>query len=152
MVMQEPESEPEAAPEQPAGTWLVATDPEAIREVMQNAGYRAELTTDEDGAPLIVSETSRSQFWVTFLDCGSDSGCLAVELYVGYTVSAPPAPETLNDFNTGYRYVRTYTTGDVVAMAMDILMQNGGIDQATFLEYLRLWTVILPDWETAMGV
>jgi hypothetical protein len=136
----------------PQGDWLLATDPGAIRDVLLDAGYRAELTTDDAGNPLIVSEASRSQFWITFLDCQNVAGCLAVEFYVGYSVQQKPPADVVNQFNADFRYIRTYVTGDVASMAMNVLMQNGGVDVPTFLEYLRLWSVILPEWETAMGV
>jgi hypothetical protein len=136
----------------PRGDWLLASDPEAIRTVLSNAGYRAELTTDDAGNPLIVSEASRSQFWISFLDCGNAAGCLAVEFYVGYSVQRKPPADAVNQFNADFRYIRAYVSGDVASMAMDVLMQNGGVDVPTFLEYLRLWSVILPEWETAMGV
>jgi hypothetical protein len=58
----------------------------------------------------------------------------------------------VNQFNADFRYVRAYVSDDVASMAMNVLMQSGGIDVPTFLEYLRLWSVILPEWETAMGV
>lgn len=134
------------------GDWLLATDPEAIRDVMLAAGYAAELTTDDNGAPLIVSQASNSNFWVMFLDCNTPRGCLAVEFYVGYEFSQKPSPDQLNDFNSNFRYVRTYVTGNVVSMAMDVLMQNGGVDVPTYLEYLRLWSSILTDWERSMNL
>ena len=131
----------------PAGDWLLATDPEAIRDVMLAAGYAAELTTDDAGNPLIVSQASRSNFWVMFLDCEVSRGCQGVEFYVGYEVTQKPEADVLNSFNTDFRYVRTYYSGTVVSMAMDVLMQNGGLDVPTYLEYLRLWSSILGDWE-----
>jgi hypothetical protein len=146
-----PKAQQPAAPAA-AGDRLLATDPEAIQKVLLDAGYRAEMSTDSDGNPLIISESSRSQFWVMFLDCQSTNGCLAVEFYVGYTITSKPPADALNSFNSDYRYVRTYVGDGVVSMAMDVLMRDGGIDVPTFLEYLRLWSIILPDWETAMGV
>lgn len=152
VVIPQPQPQPDPVIVAPPRETLLATDPEAIQRVMLDAGYRAELTTDNNGYPLIISESSRSQFWVTFLDCDNPAGCLGVELYVGYTITSKPTADALNNFNASFRYVRAYVSGDIVAMAMDVLMQNDGIDPATFLEYMRLWTVILPEWETAMGV
>jgi hypothetical protein len=147
MPFPEPQPEP-----QPAGQYLVATDVEAIQRVMQEAGYRAEIQYDEQGYPYIVSDSSRSQYWVLFLDCDNPAGCLGVEFYVGYTITQKVPADSLNSFNSDFRYVRAYSSDTVVSMAMDVLMQNGGIDVPTFLEYIRLWTVILPEWETRMGV
>lgn len=143
---------PVPVPAQPAGDWLLATDPAAIRDVMLAAGYAAELTEDDAGNPLIVSQASRSNFWVMFLDCDVARGCQGVEFYVGYEVAQKPDADVLNGFNTDFRYVRTYYSGTVVSMAMDVLMQNGGIDVPTYLEYLRLWSSILGDWEKRFGL
>jgi hypothetical protein len=147
----DPAPMPDPAPA-PQGDWLLATEPEAIQRVLLDAGYRAELTTDNSGFPLIVSETSHSQFWISFLECGNAAGCLAVEFYVGYSITQKPPADAVNQFNADFRYVRAYVSDDVASMAMNVLMQSGGIDVPTFLEYLRLWSVILPEWETAMGV
>jgi Putative bacterial sensory transduction regulator len=147
----EPEPFPEPEPE-PAGAFLLATDPEAIQRVLLDAGYRADIEYDEQGYPYIVSESSRSQYWILFLDCDNAAGCLGVQFYVAYTITQKVPADALNDFNTNFRYVRAYATDEVVSMAMDVLMQNSGVDVPTFLEYVRLWTVILPEWETGMGV
>jgi hypothetical protein len=149
----EPQPEPEPFPQaQPSGQFLVATDPEAIQRVLLDAGHRADLQYDEQGFPYIVSEASRSQYWIVFLDCDNAAGCLGVQFWVAYDITQKVPADTLNNFNGNFRYVRAYTTDTLVAMAMDVLMQNSGIDVPTFLEYLRLWEAILPDWENQMGV
>ena len=153
VVNPQPDPEPEPFPEpQPSGQFLLATDPEAIQRVLLDAGHRADLEYDEQGYPYIVSDSSRSQYWILFLDCENAAGCLGVQFYVGYEITKKVPADALNDFNAGFRYVRAYTSDTVVSMAMDMLMQNGGIDVPTFLEYVRLWTLILPDWENDMGV
>jgi hypothetical protein len=154
VVQPEPEPQPEPFPgnQAPAGQFLVATDPEAVQRVLLDQGMRADLEYDNQGFPYIVSEAGKGLFWIYFLDCESDLGCLAIEFYTAYEITAKVPADALNDFNAGYRYVRAYSADNTVSMAMDVLMRDGGIEVATFLEYLRLWTVILPDWEQVMGV
>ncbi len=131
---------------------MLANDPQAIQQAMQDAGYHAEMSTDDQGNPKIIGTASRSTYWVLFLDCQSSDGCLGVEFYVSYELDTKPSLETMNQFNNDYRYIRAFTNDDgQPRMMMDVLMRDDGLGKATFLEYLRLWTVIMPSFEDAIG-
>lgn len=143
----------ETAPEMPEGiTLLSATDPEAIRQAVSDAGLSAELTTDDYGDPMIVSSTSRSNFWVLFFGCTDGQDCSEVQFYIGYTLDSAVPAETLDQFNASHRFVRTFSFDGGVAMAMDLKMPGTGVEGAIFDDYLQDWLSVVPDWEVAMGV
>jgi hypothetical protein len=149
-----PNPRPPAPPAASAGFEVVqANDPAGIQQAMMNAGYRAELTTDDEGNPKIIGTASQSTYWILFLDCQSSSGCLGLEFYVSYSLDVKPTLEQVDQFNNDFRYIRAFTNdaGDP-RMMMDILVRDGGLDKRTFLEYVRLWTVIMPSFEEMIGV
>lgn len=149
-----PVANPNPGPPTPAPAFdvLLASDPVGIQKAMMDAGYRAELTTDSDGNPKIIGTASKSTYWILFLDCQSSSGCLGLEFYVSYSLDVQPTLEKVDKFNADFRYVRAFTNdkGDP-RMMMDILVRDGGMDKKTFLEYVRLWTVIMPSFEEMIG-
>jgi Putative bacterial sensory transduction regulator len=136
----------------PAGDFLIATDPAGLQRAMQNGGYRAELTTDDNGNPKIVGSASRSTYWVLFLDCDSSVGCLGVEFYVSYDMQTKPSLEQINQFNEDFRYIRaSINQYDQPSMYMDVLIRDGGLSQDAFLEYVRLWHAIVPEFEKTIN-
>ncbi|MCR8724222.1 YbjN domain-containing protein [Frigidibacter sp. ROC022] len=137
----------------PAFEVVLANDPVGIQQAMMNAGYRAELTTDDQGNPKIIGTASKSTYWILFLDCQASSGCLGLEFYVSYSLDRKPTLEQVDQFNNDFRYIRAFTNKDgQPRMMMDILVRDGGLDKRTFLEYVRLWTVIMPSFEEMIGV
>ena len=146
------------APDQPAEAGpafevVMASDAAGIQQAMMDAGYRAELTTDDEGNPKIIGNASASTYWILFLDCESTTGCLGLEFYVSYSLDAKPTLEAVDQFNNDFRYIRAFTNEDGdPRMMMDILARDGGLDKETFLEYVRLWTVIMPSFEEMIGV
>lgn len=150
-----PNPNPGFNPAPPAAAFdvLLANDPVGIQQAMMNAGYRAELTTDDQGNPKIIGTASKSTYWILFLDCQASSGCLGVEFYVSYSLDQKPSLEQVNDFNNDFRYIRAFTNDQgQPRMMMDVLVRDGGLDKETFLEYVRLWTVIMPSFEEMIGV
>lgn len=132
--------------------WLEATNPGALAEAMQSSGYRAELTTDDDGDPMIIGTASRSTYWIRFLDCDTPAGCLAVGFYVSYELQRLPELEAINQFNNDFRYIRAaMDPWEQPTMFMDVLMRDGGISRDAFLEYVRLWHAIVPEFENVIG-
>lgn len=151
-----PNPTPRPPPQPAAGPGfevLMANDPVGIQQAMMNAGYRAEMSTDDEGNPKIIGTASQSTYWILFLDCGSSSGCLGLEFYVSYSLDVKPTLDDIDQFNADFRYIRAFTNDDGdPRMMMDILVRDGGLDKRTFLEYVRLWTVIMPSFEEMIGV
>ena len=141
---------PGAAP--PMGDMILATDPAGMQRAMQGAGYRAELTTDNNGNPKIIGSASRSTYWILFLDCDSSVGCLGVEFYVSYDMQTKPSLEQINQFNEDFRYIRaSINQYDQPSMYMDVLVRDGGLSKDAFLEYVRLWHAIVPEYENTIN-
>lgn len=132
--------------------FLLATDPYAIQRVIQNAGYKAEMSTDDEGNPKIIGSSSNSTYWIMFLDCNLSIGCAGLQFFVGYSPEYAPSLEAINDFNNQYRYIRASvgSNGNPL-MFMDIIVRDGGISEEAFLQYLGLWNQFVPAFEDLIG-
>lgn len=141
-----------AAPAASDYTFISATDPEGIQRLIQKAGYRAELSTDDEGNPKIIGNMSNSTYWIMFLDCQLSIGCAGLQFFVGYGPEYAPSLEEINNFNNQYRYIRA-SVGDNgnPLMYMDIIVRDGGISEEAFLQYLSLWELFIPAFEDLIG-
>ena len=82
------------------------TGAEMVR-VLQDAGYRAELDTDDDGDPRIETRMSGVNVFVGFYDCKQDR-CGSLQFAVALDLAQGSTLETMNRFNSGYRYAKAH--------------------------------------------
>ena len=61
-----------------------AQDPQTLIDTLLQAGYRAQLDTDETGDPLIRSTSSGSDFLIFFFGCTGNTDCRTIQFYAGY--------------------------------------------------------------------
>ncbi len=128
---------------------LLATDPEAVQRVIQEAGYLAKMTKLKNGDPSIEGKVGSTTYYVDFLDCTNGKDCLAVKFYAGY--AKPATYEQVNAFNLGYRYARAYLTDEMhPRLVMEVLMRDGGLPRKEFERYLKFWHILVPKFEAAL--
>src|ERR1700712_5923991 len=66
-----------------------ATPPSVVRS-LQGAGYKAELSKDSAGDPLISSSSSGTGFAVYFYGCAKNVACKTVQFSASYENTKPP--------------------------------------------------------------
>lgn len=133
---------------------VTARDPQSIVSVMRDAGYQAQLDTDNGGDPLIRSASSGSNFGVYFYNCTDNKECATVQFYASYDTEpeATPSLEKINEWNRGQRFGRAYidTEGNPV-VEMDIDLDDGGMSRALFTDNFEVWTAIMARFEEHIG-
>jgi hypothetical protein len=67
------------------------TGPE-VAAWLQKAGYKAELTKDESGDPLINSAAEGQTFKIYFYDCNEAKRCKALQFSAGFDLKTGPDP------------------------------------------------------------
>jgi hypothetical protein len=135
----------------PALADVNAANPASVQRVLQEAGYRAELTTDSGGDPMIESDAGGSRFIVLFYDCEDNRNCESVQFFAGYS-DAGASYKAINEFNQARRYARAYITDDGDArLEMDVETAPAGIPDATFSTYISLFGLLMTRFEEQIG-
>ena len=129
-----------------------AQDPASVVAAMQQAGYRAQLSTDDLGDPLIRSSSGGSDFLVYFYNCTDNTDCRTVQFYAGYGQPNTATIETMNAWNTDNRFGRAYLGDDGIArLEMDLDLDDGGLSQALFEDNLEYWALVMSKFEEHVG-
>jgi len=147
---------PVAPPEPSAGggmVGLLASDPLAIQAAMLAEGFQARLTTNSNGDPMITGRVSKTDYWVYFQDCTDGANCKAVQFHSGYMLNRPIDAAELNDFNSRYRFMRSFLNDEgYPRMQMDLLMRDEGMGPKLFATYVDLWRQLIGHWERQLGI
>lgn len=122
----------------PPGT-LSAADPGAIAEVLEFAGYKAIIETDDLGDPMIKTELSGWPTTIYFYGCDETThqGCDALRLEAGFDRATPWNGDEAMKISEKFRFAATYLDkeGDPW-IAWDILTGDG-IPTKVFLRAMR---------------
>lgn len=127
---------------------VTASNPRSVVAAMLDAGYKADLKTDDDGDPRIESTSEGSVFVVFFYGCSNGSNCKTVQIFAGYTDPKNASFSAINKWNKDHRYGRAYISDSGSArVEMDIDLDAGGMSRALFQDNLRLWIKVMSAYE-----
>lgn len=124
-----------------------AQDPQSVVNALQGAGYKATLTKDNTGDPLIQSSSSGSKFAIFFFGCTKNVDCRTIQFFAGYT-DKKPTLSMMNDWNSKKRFGRAYISDTGSArIEMDVDLDDGGISRLLFEDNLEFWVLIMSQFE-----
>lgn len=131
-----------AAAERQASVMDDVTGP-VLQGLMQEWGYRAQLTYDDSGDPQISSHTSGIKFYVDFYECDdeNDRACRSLHLISGLDMEEPLDPEIVRVWNEERRYGSAYLDdeGDpYIQMSINI---EGGLTSEALRHNFEWWEV-----------
>lgn len=127
---------------------VTSQSPASVAAAMQSAGFRAEVTTDDTGDPMIRSSSGGSAFAVFFYGCTKNTACTTVQFFAGYSEPGNASLSRLNEWNTTARFARAYLTDKGAArIEMDLDLDVGGMSRQLFLDNLSVWTVLMSKFE-----
>lgn len=125
-----------------------AQDPSSIVRALQSAGYRAEMTKDDTGDPLIKSTSSGSNFAIFFFGCTKNVDCRTIQFFAGYDRDKSPSLSQMNDWNSKKRFGRAYLSDKGAArIEMDVDLDDGGISTKLFEDNLEFWVLLMAQFE-----
>ena len=132
----------------PAAAQVTAQDPGSVVSAMQEAGYRAQLTNDDVGDPMILSGASGLDFRVFFYNCTDNADCRTIQFYSGYSDPSNGSLQAINTWNTENRFGRAYLGEDGIArIEMDVDLDDGGMSQALFADNIEYWVAVMSKFE-----
>ncbi|WOE76550.1 YbjN domain-containing protein [Alterisphingorhabdus coralli] len=117
---------------------VTAANPQSIASAMQEAGYKAELTTDDVGDPLIKSRMDGWNVSVLFYDCTNNANCKSLQFFTIFDRPQPMPAEMAIAWSTRNRFgaVGLDNEGDP-SLTWDVLTGEAGIPQSVFIDALN---------------
>lgn len=127
---------------------ITADDPGKIAATLQEAGYKAELTQDDQGDPKIKSSAGGANYSIYFYGCANNKHCQSIQFSAGFDLTNGTTLEVVNDWNTKKRYGKVYLDADKDPyIEMDVNLAYGGVSRKGFLDTLDSWDRLLSDFQ-----
>jgi len=127
---------------------IISQNPDSVVKALQKAGYRAELTKDGSGDPMIESAASGTNFAVLFYGCTEHKNCGRIQFVVTFTGYKNTSLEALNEWNAKNYFGRSYRTDKGAArLEMDLDLDDGGMSPALFEDNVEWWVTIMANFE-----
>jgi hypothetical protein len=124
-----------------------AQDPTTVANVLRDMGYKAEVTKDDSGDPLIKSSSGGSNFAVFFFGCTKNTDCRTVQFFAGYTDRKPTLAK-INEWNMNKRFGRAYISSSGSArVEMDVDLDDGGVSTKLFEDNIEFWVLLMGQFE-----
>jgi hypothetical protein len=130
-----------------AGGLIDANNPQVIADLMQKAGYRAVLTTDNIGDPKIDSSAGGADFSIYFYGCEGGQNCLSLQFSSGYDMPDGTTLGTVNDWNATKRFGFAYLDNENDPFLSYDINMTYGVSEQNFLDSLSLWDTIIADFQ-----
>jgi hypothetical protein len=122
----------------PAQAQVRSTDPQSIAKALQDAGYKAELTKDSDGDPMIRSGAQGYKFTIFFMSCEKNRNCGDIQFYAGWTNKL--SPERANAWTRKHRFARVYSDDKgEAAIEYDLNFEDQQMSTELFRKNVELW-------------
>jgi hypothetical protein len=125
---------------------IYGSDAKTIVTAMQAQGFRAQLSTDDDGAPLISSSVAGINFAVNFYGCEVPEGCQWIELAASFTTQTPTTMDMVNDWNANNLFGTSFIGTDGSVYLTYVLTTTGGLTRDNFNDVLARWEFAVGDF------
>lgn len=134
----------QAADDKPCGKGLVcASAPQTIATALSAAGYKAELTTDKAGDPMIRSAAAGYNFIVYFYGCKDHKQCSSLQFMSSFEADGTNTPELANKWNNSKRFSQMAVTDDGALDFSYDVATIGGLNQENFTDVIEWWEAML---------
>lgn len=113
-----------------------------LAKIMQEKGFRAEISTDKDGDPTIASADSGLKFDVYFYDCDKQAtkSCKVLQFVRGVDLDNGSTMKIINDWNSDRLYGTAWLDDENDPYFGVTLSLVGGITQDHLVETLSIFT------------
>ena len=133
-----------ALAQQPSSSGVIYTSITAaeVAKVMQQKGFRAEISTDKDGDPTIASADSGLKFDVYFYNCDKQAvkSCKVLQFVRGVDLADGASMQVINDWNSDRLYGTAWLDDENDPYLGITLTLVGGVTQEHLVETLSIFT------------
>lgn len=118
---------------------------------LQDGGYKAELTKDDTGDPMIKSAAGGVNFIIYFYDCTAKPRCKAIQFSASFDLKQPMSAAKINEWNTKNRYLKAYIDDEGDPYVQYDVNLNAGRTKAVLDDDFGVWTSMIDDFTTFIG-
>lgn len=123
-----------------------STDVDIIASLIQDEGYRAVVSTDGVGDPMITSSANGYDFDVFFYGCTDGATCRDIQFSVSFDLEDGMSLTRAQDFNLEKRWAKVYLDEESdPRLEMDYNMY-GGVSATNFNDTLDWWVIIMNEF------
>jgi Putative bacterial sensory transduction regulator len=138
-----------AVDKNPCGTSLIcASKPDTVVSALQDAGYKAKMTKDDGGDPMINSSASGYDFDIYFYGCKDNKQCDSLQMRISFAKDGANTPELANKWNKGKRFSQAYIDEKGRFVADYDVSTVGGLTKGNFADVIDWWSVTLGNLKT----
>ena len=121
-----------------------------VASVLQEKGYKAQVTKDKDGDPLIRSATGGNDFLVLYYECKGKPRCGSIQFYAGFKKQGI-SPARIAEWNATKRFGRAYLDADSdPRVEMDVDVEHGATTEAIANDMER-WATVMTEFTKFIG-
>ena len=129
-----------------AATSVSAAYPESIIDAIQDMGYKAELTTDSYGDPMIQSASSGVNFVINFYNCENNVDCSDLHFVVSFDLPTGIELYSLNSWNKERLIGMSYADDEGDPVLQHYVASVDGMSRSNFVATFSQWTESLADF------
>lgn len=122
-----------------------ATKPDAVAAALKEAGYKAELKTNDKGEPFITSAANGELFTIEFYGCSGATNCGSFQFYGWYKKDPLWTADFANEWNAKKRFLKVAVDKDGdLSLYLDVT-GAGKMTQAAFADWIDWYQVMDAD-------
>jgi hypothetical protein len=121
-----------------------------VAGVLQEKGYKAQVTKDKDGDPMVRSASGGVDFLILYYECKGRQRCPSIQFYAGFKKKGV-APARIAEWNATKRFGRAYLDDESdPRVEMDVDLEHGANTEAVANDMER-WVIVLSEFTKFIG-
>ncbi len=130
---------------------IKASEPKTVVAALQDLGYRAELTRDKEGDPMISSAAAGFKFSIFFYNCDDNTDCRTLRLHCGFHIDGGIKLEQANDWNKGHLFSKVYLDDQNDPRFVTDIRIGEGIPKSVFDTHMQIYDTDLATFAKQIG-
>ena len=129
-----------------------AADPESVVAALQDAGYKAQMDSADNGDPMIRSAADGTNYRMWFYGCdGNNSSCTGFNFSAGFDLPDGTTADVIDNWNDGQLLGYGNLDDEQDPYLNYFVVTNGGISKEAFDSILTRWERAIVDYKVHIG-
>lgn len=124
-----------------------ASNPFDLMQLIRAEGYKAELSQDSDGDPMLKGRISDTNWSMFFFGCEENRNCDIVKFSAGYDLQNGVSAAKVNEWNRSKLFGQAFVDeeGDpFIEMTVNL---DGGVSEENFADTFDWWRIVVEGFE-----